>query len=51
MAPTASYGSFDAVLGDDSVVGADCEIAAGTRIWVGVTLPDRSVRTSDEDAG
>ena len=39
----------DAVLGDDSVVGADCEIASGTRIWVGVTLPDRSVRTSDDD--
>jgi mannose-1-phosphate guanylyltransferase len=40
-----------AVLGDDSRVGADCQIAAGTRIWVGVTLPDRSVRTSDDDAG
>ncbi len=39
-----------AVLGDDCVVGADCEIGPGTRIWVDVTLPDRSVRLS-ADAG
>ena len=38
-----------AVVGDDAVVGADCEITAGTRVWVGVTLPDRSVRGSDDD--
>ena len=38
-----------AVVGDDADVGADCEITAGTRVWVGVTLPDRSVRRSDDD--
>ena len=38
-----------AVVGDDADVGADCEIAAGTRVWVGVRLPDRSVRTTDDD--
>ncbi len=37
------------VVGDDAVVGADCELAPGTRVWVGVHLPDRSVRTSDDD--
>jgi mannose-1-phosphate guanylyltransferase len=38
-----------AVVGDDAQVGADCEITAGTRVWVGVTLPDRSVRHSGDD--
>jgi mannose-1-phosphate guanylyltransferase len=38
----------DAVVGDGSVVGADCELVAGTRVWVDVTLPDKSVRVSSD---
>jgi len=35
-----------AVVGDGARVGADCELPPGVRVWVDVTLADRSVRTS-----
>jgi len=37
-----------AVVGDHARVGADCELGPGTRVWVDVVLPDRSVRLSSD---
>jgi mannose-1-phosphate guanylyltransferase len=38
----------DAVVGDGAVVGADNELVGGARVWVDVTLPDKSIRVSSD---
>lgn len=35
-----------ATLGDDAMVGADCELTAGARVACGVTIPDGAIRFS-----
>ncbi|SDG65099.1 mannose-1-phosphate guanylyltransferase [Sinosporangium album] len=37
-----------AVIGDHAVVGPRNELAPGTRLWPGITLPDCAIRTSSE---
>jgi mannose-1-phosphate guanylyltransferase len=37
---------LDAVIGDRAVIGADCELLGGVRIWPGVELPAGGVRFS-----
>jgi mannose-1-phosphate guanylyltransferase len=39
-----------AVVGDRARVGADNELLSGARVWCDVTLPDRSVRFSSDEA-
>ena len=37
---------FDAVVGDRAVVGAQCELRRGMRVWPDVVLPPHGVRFS-----
>lgn len=39
-----------AVVGDRARVGADNELLSGARVWCDVTLPDRSLRFSSDEA-
>ncbi len=38
----------DAVIGDGAVVGAECELLDGVRVWPGVVLPDGALRFSSD---
>jgi mannose-1-phosphate guanylyltransferase len=37
------------VVGDGAAIGTDNELGRGTRVWVGVTLPDKAVRLSSDE--
>ena len=38
------------VIGGGARVGADNELARGSRVWTNVTIPDRSIRLSSDQS-